>query len=245
MRRIYIYYISFIGAEFSIPPGTDPAGETQLIIETNKKSYFQWKGYGLKLHIPENALPPGVHQCTLAIRALLFGQFRLPPNCILASSVYQIKAPVNFDRPVTLEIQHCSSFDSTAHLSFVVAYATSEPLYRFEKLVFPSNTSYGSISLDHFCFIGIIQWLRGLVSPRTAPLLQYCAQLYRIYQQNPVVWGLHFVITKDLHSQITVRSFRIISSQLYASLMCFWYVKLKHTIRYFQQSPFAGNKEKA
>ena len=224
MRKIYAHYISFIGAEFSIPPGTDPAAKTQLIIETNKKSYFEWKGYGLKLHVPENALPHGVDQCTVAIRALLFGQFRLPPDCILASSVYQIKAPVDFDRPVTLEIQHCSSFNSTAHLSFVVAHATSEPLYRFEKLeggVFPSNTSYGSISLDHFCFIGIIfRRLLRLRSPRIAPFLQYCAYLYRICQQNPVVWGLHFVITKNLDSEVTVCSFRITSSQLYASLIC-------------------------
>ncbi len=130
--------------------------------------------------------------------------------------MYEIKAPVKFDRPVTLEIQHCSSINSTA-LCFVVAHTTRKLPYRFEKLeggIFPSNYSYGSISLDNFCFVGIVRWLRRLLFTRSVPLLQYCAQIYRICHQNPVDWGLHFVITKDLDSEITVCSFRIKSSQL-------------------------------
>ena len=183
------------------------------MIETNKKLYFEWKGYGLKFHIPENVLPPKVDRSTLTIRALLPGQFELPPEYILCSAVYQIKAPVKFARPVTLEIQYCSSSENsdTTDLCFVVAHtATSKPPYRFEKQeggIF-SNNSYGIISLDHFCYIGIIvRWLRSLFSTRS--LLQYCGQLYRICQQNPADWGLHFVITRDLDPEITVCSFRI------------------------------------
>ena len=179
----------------------------QLMIETNKKLYFEWKGYGLKFHIPENVLPPKVDRSTLTIRALLPGQFKLPPEYMLCSAVYQIKAPVKFARPVTLEIQHCFSSENsdTTDLCFVVAH--TYPPYRFEKQeggIFSSNCSYGSISLDHFCYIAIIRWLRSLFSTRS--LLQYCAQLYRICQQNPAVWGLHFVITRDLDTEITVCS---------------------------------------
>ena len=197
------FYICFIGAETTILPGTCAAGETQLIIEANKKSCFEWKGYGLKLHIPENALPQTLDQCTVHIRALLSGQFELPPEWILVSAVYQIKIPVKFARPVTLEIQHCSS-STNAGLSFIVAYASKQEIpYRFKELeggVFSSNYSYGSILLNHFCLIGI-GWFRRLFLPK--PEL-YCAQLYRICQRNTTDWGLHFVITKNLDLEITV-----------------------------------------
>ena len=214
--KIFIY----IGAEFNIPPGTDTVGETRLII--SEKSYFEWKGYGLKLHIPENVLPQEVDQCTLNIRALRSGQFELPPEHILASAVYQIKASVKLARPVILEIQHCCSFensDSTS-LCFVVARTKSELPYKFQKLeggIFSSNYSYGSISLDHFCFLGIVtRWfdaLYSLIMRPVSPLL-YCAHLYHICQQNTTDWRLHFGITKDLDLHITVRTFRSKSSQL-------------------------------
>ena len=206
--KIYLYKVSvsFIGVEFTTLPGTDAVGETQLII-TNQKSYFEWKGYGLKLHIPENALPQNVNKCTLTIRALLLGQFELPPESILASAVYQIEAPVKLARQIILEIQHCSSDENSTSLCFVVAQTNSKLPYRFIKLeggTFFSQYSYGSISLDHFCLFAIASWVYRLFFPRPVPLLHYCAQLYRICQQNPANWGLHFVITKDLDTEITV-----------------------------------------
>ena len=205
----------YIGAEVNFLP--DIAGETQLIIESREQSHFKWKGYGLKLYIPENALPQNVGKCTLTIRALLPGQIELLPEHFLVSAVYQIKVPVKLARPVVLQIQHCASFensDSTS-LCFVVARAKSKHPHRFQKLeggIFSSHSSYGSISLDHFCCIGIIRWLGSLFRLRplflSRPLWRYCAQLYRICQQNPEDWGLHFAVTRDLDSEITVRSFR-------------------------------------
>lgn len=152
-------------------------------------------------------------QCTVNIRALLSGQFELPPEYILASAVYQIKVPVKLARPVTLEVQHCSSHereDSTS-LCFVVAQTKSELPYRFEKLkggIFSSNYSYGSISLDHFCLFGIARrWLESIFFP-----LRYRAQLYHNCQDNATTdWSLHFVITKELDSEITVCSVQYIS----------------------------------
>ena len=56
-------------------------GEISLLV-TNKVQTFHWVGYGLKLNIPQQALPAGLKQCEL-IKVGISGQFTLPQNTSL------------------------------------------------------------------------------------------------------------------------------------------------------------------
>ena len=123
---------------------------------------FEWKGYGLRLHVPEGSLPSGVEKCTVNIRASLPGKFQLPEDTILLSPVFWISAPCKSTKPVTLEIQHCALREDEkvlAGLTFVSAKDSQKnPPYRFKPLdggVFTMQSAYGTIQLRHFCGIGV------------------------------------------------------------------------------------------
>ena len=62
-------------------------GETEFTVQT-QGGCFEWKGYGLKLHVPEGSLPPGVRECRINIRASLSGQFQFPEDSDLLSPVF-------------------------------------------------------------------------------------------------------------------------------------------------------------
>ena len=62
------------------------------------------EGYGFKLHVPEDSLPPEVSETQLSMQIGLSGQFQLPPNCELISAVYWVSSPHKFMKPVTVEI---------------------------------------------------------------------------------------------------------------------------------------------
>ena len=136
-------------------------GETAFTVSTQGAA-FEWKGYGLKLHVPDHSLPGGMEECKIKIRASLSGQFQLPVDSDLLSPVFWISAPCKFTKTVTLEIQHCAlREDGTvlSHLSFVSAKCSQRDLpYRFMQLfggIFTTDSAYGSIQLIHFSGIGI------------------------------------------------------------------------------------------
>ena len=96
--------------------------------------------------------------------ALVGGQFTFPEETELISAVYSISITKPLLKPVKLEIQHCAHLvtkDHTGYLSFVTASSKQPVLpYQFQALkggqFYPGN-QYGSISLSHFCFFGIIK----------------------------------------------------------------------------------------
>ena len=163
---------------------------------------FEWRGYGLRLHVPEGSLPIGVGECKINIRVSLSGQFQLPQGSDLLSPVFWITALYKFTKPLTLEIQHCALTEDEAalsSLSFVYTNCTQRGLpYKFKMLdggVFTTHSSYGSLSLTHFSGIGIIGRKRTAWS--------YCAHLY--YTMNQLYdWRFYFVITQDLDANNTV-----------------------------------------
>ena len=163
---------------------------------------FEWRGYGLRLHVSKDSLPSGTAECRINIRVSLSGQFQLPEGSDLLSPVFWIMAPCKFTKPVTLEIQHCAlREDETAlsHLSFVSANCSQKDLpYRFRQVaggVFTTHSSYGSIQRTHFSGFGIVG---RLLTPRS-----YCAHLYHTMSQV-YDWRFYFVITKDLDANNTV-----------------------------------------
>ena len=168
----------------------------------NKGGTFEWRGYGLRLHVPKDSLPAGTVECRINIRVSLSGQFQLPEGSDLLSPVFWIMAPCKFTTPATLEIQHCAlREDETAlsHLSFVSANCSQKDLpYRFRKVaggVFTTHSSYGSIQLTHFSGFGVVGRKRTSRS--------YCAHLYHTMRQV-YDWRFYFVITKDLDANNTV-----------------------------------------
>ena len=121
---------------------------------------FTWKDHGFKLHLPENALPPDVTECSIRVSAALSGQFQFPDDAELVSGIYSIHSSHSFTRPVTVEIEHFSTTDTleeAEELSFVVSTGDQLPS-QFRPLkngIFPIHSRYGAIEVPHFCKYGV------------------------------------------------------------------------------------------
>ena len=126
-------------------------GEASVRV-TNKSQNFHWVGYGLKLHIPEKALPTHLEECKLLIKVGISGQFALPQNTSLVSAVYWLDSEprCKFSKHLTVEIQHCALSSQMSRLNFAVARCSQSPLpYTFKILKggeFNSQSTYGRAS---------------------------------------------------------------------------------------------------
>ena len=185
---------------------------------TRSAQSIQWLNHGFKIHFPENALPPGVNECRVHVKASLSGQFQVPEGTELTSGIYWIASPYTFEKPVTVEIQHCVTkpehLQHPSSLTFIIAKCTQEDLpYQFKILdggVFTPSSQNGSIKLTQFSGIGT-----AFHSTRRPSLMQrlglrahqhaksYCARLY--YSRTGIhSWDIHFAITWNLELHITV-----------------------------------------
>ena len=197
--------------------GVEVTGEAEFTVSTEGGS-FQWKGYGLRLHVSKDSLPPGTTECRINIRVSLSGQFQLPEDSDFLSPVFWISASCKFTRPVTLEIQHCALTEDEAvlsNLSFVFTKCSQKDLpYKFTTMdggVFTTNSTYGSIQLKHFS--------GGSVTGRKGTPRLYCAHLYHT-MENVHDWIFYFVITQDHDTGNKVRySWHIPSTQLFTLLI--------------------------
>ena len=183
--------------------GVEVIGETEFTVLPQGDS-FEWKGYGLRLHVPKDSLPASVEACRLNIKASFSGQFQLPEDSDLLSPVFWISSSCQFTQPVTLEIQHCAlREDETdfSNLTFVSAKLSPRCLpYRFRQVeggVFTTHSSYGTIQLSHFS--------GNAVAGRTRTSRSYCAHLYHTMKQL-YDWRFYFVITQDLEAKNMVYS---------------------------------------
>ena len=182
--------------------GADVIGKTEFAV-SRKGGNFEWKGYGLKLAVPSNCLPPAVETDKFTVTASLSGQFEIPENYELISPIFWIAAPDNLSKPVLVEIQHClaDTSDDTADpsdLYFITAKCTQESLpYKFKPIggIFTRTSSYGSIEVSHFSGMGI-------ASKRKCQSA-YCAQVY-YNNKSRHEWRVYFVITRNLDAVLTV-----------------------------------------
>ena len=182
----------------------DVIGETNFLV-TNKAQTFHWEAYGLKLHIPEEALPASLEECKIQIKVALSGQFELPQNTSLVSAVYCLDSDpqCNFSKPLTLEMQHCAKPSQMSRLSFARCSQNSLPC-TFEILKggeFSNRSAYGSIQLHSFSLI--TQLLSRLAMILGEDNVKYRARLYYL-MRGVDRREIHFLITKDLDAHATV-----------------------------------------
>ena len=180
--------------------------ETSVTI-TNEEQSFEWKGYGLRLYIPQDSLPAGHTHCNIKIRVAVSGQFQFPDDSRPVSAVYWLSSGLDeeFSRHLTFEIQHCARRGTVGELEVVTANTTSHSLpFQFQHLkggVFSQFSPYGSIQLRHFSLWSIIcnTFMSLFVSP---PQTYYC----RIYYTEKKSWRCkaHLVITQNLDCYIQV-----------------------------------------
>lgn len=145
---------------------------------TNDKQHIVWEEYGLRLHIPHNALPEDFSHCQLKIAVSVSKRFELPEDGILVSAIYSFTHNLGnreLRDPVTLEIQHCASADVLDHLCILRA---TRATYKFEVIpggVFARDDCYGAIKLHRFCFFTTFrQYISSLL---TSPI-EYCAKVF-------------------------------------------------------------------
>ena len=184
--------------------GVEICGEAQIIL-TNSAQSFEWKGYGLKLHIKENSLPADVKQLTFSVAASIAGHYEFPKNSQPVSAVYwfSFEPRCKLEKEVTVEMQHCAI--STTGLSFVRASSASDRTiasYTFDKLEssqaqFTDRSSYGIIKLRKFCGMAI-------VADESAANCYSASLFYLTRNASAIHRDIHFAVTRNTEPHRTV-----------------------------------------
>ena len=194
---LYIFHVEYL-------PGFETVAEARFIITKSRAHTMEWKGYGIKLHIPEGALPPEHTECRVDIKAGLAGQFTLPDDSELISCAYWFSCPHKFLKPLTLEIQHCASLQDSSYSSspqFVIAKCSQAELpYRFRTQMsgtFSPQSSFGSIQVSQ-----LSDSIFGITIDRMFRRC-YCGHLYYTKKESNK-WNVDFVITWNLPAYLKV-----------------------------------------
>ena len=136
--------------------GVEICGETCIVV-TNSAQFFEWEGYGLKLHFQENSLPKDIKQIAVSIKASTAGHYQLPENSNLVSGVYwfSCEPKCKLEKQAALELEHCAKSENVSKLSFIGASSSQNKLpYTFSQIEggqFNDRSSYGVLDLHKFC----------------------------------------------------------------------------------------------
>ena len=176
-------------------------GETSILV-TNQAQTFHWIGYGLKLHIPQAALPADLEECRLFVKVGLSGHFEFPESTFLVSAVYWLDSEprCTFSKPLEIEMQHCARSSQTSELNFAIAKCSQSNLpYTFKILEGGKcGSHYGYVQLDHFSLLAMV---KKLIPGEDN--VRYRASLYLLIK-NITQRKIYFVITRDQEINDTV-----------------------------------------
>ena len=178
--------------------------EETTVIVTKSAQLFDWKGYGLRLQIPENSLPKFVESCTITIKVSLAGQYQFPHNTELVSPVFWLRCEpqCRFNAPLSLSIQHCALPRNSFRLFIARTQCTQKDLpYLFKVLhggTFSKHSSYGVIELNRFSGVAAVQE-RSDERPEER---RYWSSVY--YMGPPNNREIHFTVTWHDDAHITV-----------------------------------------
>ena len=147
-------------------PGICFLGDPWQETVTSEGKVISWDDdIGIRFTIPPGAVAEG-EKLHLTVRPCLNGPFVLPQDRDLASPMYLIQPACNFKEEVELSMSHfvnIKSDEDIESLTFISAHSKpvrgrSGPEYRlreFQNGVFHVGQSSGTISLKHFCILGV------------------------------------------------------------------------------------------
>ena len=182
-------------------PGVEVCGETSVVVHSSQGQLVEWNG--LKLHIHANSLPEGLQQCTIFIQVSLAGEYEIPENTGLVSAIFWLRCEpqCTFIKPVTVEIQHCSTQRDLSKLKIVRALCSQKSLpYRFKPLggTFNADTFYGAIGMKGFSGVGVVD------ENSNSGRMYYSQLFYRSYlshQQSHEIY-ITFVWNDEAHINV-------------------------------------------
>jgi hypothetical protein len=182
-------------------PGVEECGETSVIVHSSQGQLVEWNG--LKLHIHAGSLPEGLQQCTIFIKASLAGDYEIPENTSLVSAFFWLRCEpqCTFTKPITVEIQHCSTKQDLSKLKIVRAFCNQKSLpYKFKPLggSFNDDSSYGTIEMKGFSGVGVVE-----ENPHSESSRMYYSQLfYRSYPSQRHKIHIIFTWNTELHLNV-------------------------------------------
>lgn len=178
---------------------------------------IEWKGHGLKIHVPDNSLAlsldPSIH-AQLEVHAHTFafandGKWYRDSDYlgyIPISSLYSIQMGAGkLCRPVTIEFQHCLDVSDAVHNSDLAILRAADVTEHFEPIddaVF-DKSGYGkvnvpkNVSQEYDNFSSFIVALRRIFLPNT---IRYKAYVYTSKKNMK----MYFIVTMALETCTTV-----------------------------------------
>ena len=182
-------------------PGVEECGETSVVISSSQGQLVDWNG--LKLHIHKGSMPEGLQQCTIYIKASLAGEYEIPENSSPVSAIFWLRCEpqCTFAKPITVEIQHCSTKQDPSRLKIVRAHCSQKHLpYKFKPLGgrFSADTSYGVIEVNSFSGVGVIA--ENPFSER----MYYSQLFYRSFYRHQQKHDIYITFTWNTEAHINV-----------------------------------------
>ena len=185
----------------NLQDGMQVVGEKRFTVTGDDSPFtLDWVQFGLRIEVPEGSLPAG-HRTELHVKAIIAGDFILPPDCCLVSGIYQISSSEQFKRNVTLCLPHATiikSEEEVSHFKFYTADSSSGPPYEFKEMEggsFTPLSKSATIDVHHFCYyacganISVNQQFRYQVFYKSVSFKE---------------WDMVFTITKEEPSFIKV-----------------------------------------
>ena len=175
--------------------GVDVCGETVLEVVGNKSQKLKWPGFGFYLEVPDGAVPEA-ETISVGVKAIMSGQFLLPEDSQLISTIYWISASEVFLKEVSVNIQHCAVIRSEKECSkfrFIIAKCTQKELpytFRVREGVFSPSTHYATIKLKQFSLVGEI-------APLNTELRYTALKFYKQIPSTPPTVKFKFVVVPN------------------------------------------------
>ena len=172
-----------------------------VVIVTSSSQSFHWEGYGLKLKVPAQSLPSHINSCKITLMVSLSGLYQFPADTELVSPVFWLRCEpkVQFEIPLSLEIEHCAPLENYSHLRMTKALRSQKDLpYLFNVIPggkFSKHSSCGVIGLNHFCALAVGQ--------EGSNECRYWSSVF--YMGPPKNRHIHFTVTHRTPTHLTVR----------------------------------------
>ena len=190
--------------------GMQVVGERRFTVTGDNSAFtLDWLQFGLRIEIPKGSLPAGT-TTGLHVKAIIGGDFILPPHCYLVSGIYQITSSEQFKKNITLHLPHAAiikSEDEASYFRFYTAECSRGPPYEFKEMeggYFRPHSNSATIDVQQFsCYT--------IGATTICPDQRYLSHVfYKSISNSVKKWKMVFTVTKDVDIFVEVSYYNCI-----------------------------------